>query len=74
MWLYLTRKTRLGSIRFYKIVFSMNLFGEFFVFREYGNIAYNAATGHVETSFSNKEEAIRYYEQIRIAKEKKGYQ
>lgn len=73
MWLYLTRQTGHGSIRFYKMVFSMNLFGEFFIFREYGNVAYKSATGHVETCFSDKEEAIRHYEQVKLAKERKGY-
>ena len=51
----------------------MNLFGEFFIFREYGNVAYKSATGHVETCFSDKEEAIRHYEQVKLAKERKGY-
>ncbi len=73
MLLYLTRVTQYGSVRYYKILLSANLFGELFVLREYGNVAYKAPTGRLEKSFETLEKAKLYYENTRLLKEKRGY-
>lgn len=40
MFLFLARITQKGHERYYKLMLTENLFGEFIVTREYGNTSY----------------------------------
>lgn len=73
MLLYLTRITKDGHERYYKIIASQNLFDEYFVLREYGNTSYKKATGVIETKFDTLVEANKFAETMESRKLYRGY-
>ena len=73
MLLYLTRITKDGHQRYYKIIAAINLFDECFVLREYGNTSYKKATGVIETKFDTIAEANKFAEIIEFRKLHRGY-
>jgi hypothetical protein len=54
-----------GHERYYKIMVSLNLFGEFLLIREYGNTSYAKPTRVLEKSFKVFENAICAAEEIK---------
>lgn len=73
MLIYLTKNMTDGRMRYYKIFSSQNLFGEYFVRREYGNKAFKKPTGYIETLFSSFEDANQHFSSISDIKQHRGY-
>jgi len=73
MLYYLTRYTLNGLARYYKILISPNLFGEFYVLREFGNIAYKNPTRVIEKTFTTQKEAEVFCIRLLRIKKRKGY-
>ncbi|MBF7047224.1 WGR domain-containing protein, partial [Campylobacter volucris] len=48
-------------------------FDEYLIERTYGNIKYKSFTGKRISCFSNKEEAVLFFEKIIRLKNKRGY-
>lgn len=55
------------------MILSENLFGEYFVKREYGNSSYKNATGTIEHQFNSSSEAKAHFESIKAQKIHRGY-
>ena len=68
----LTREVN-GHTRYYKIVLSKTLFGEYGVERVYGAERNKKPTGHKENFFETIETAMRCFEDILKTKYAKGY-
>jgi len=73
MMIYLTRITPRGHERYYKIISTQNLFGEFLVIREYGNTSYKKPTRTLEKCFESQEESTRFFINIKNKKIHRGY-
>lgn len=62
-----------GHERYYKIISAVNLFGEHYVSREYGNTNYKRPTRVIENKFETLSEATKFVEIIKSQKLHRGY-
>lgn len=69
----MTRQTKNGKIRYYKLELLSTLFGDFIVEREYGNIMYKSPTGIKKSFFDNYNDAYEMFIKLLKRKEKRGY-
>jgi len=63
----------MGFVRYYKIIMSINLLGEFYVLREFGNISYKKPTRVIEKTFASQREAKVFCMRLLRIKKRKGY-
>ena len=73
------RKTTLfrevnSKVRYYKLEITMNLFGEYLLIRENGNVKNKKPTRIVKEYYKHEHEALLSYKAIMKEKFKRGYQ